>query len=227
MLEVVRGLGYTHCPVEGDVIGDGERMKAKRVIGRTITKKARRTLLLDSQWSINAALSSIVSPSTVYQHPNGQALYVITDGLSRLYDPSDAEIFIAIVRDTHNQIRASHILEGMLPEGKDFAAQVPDLVAQLPGLLNMKPEELDYSQSSLEIIDRKMRRRGREACNRPPLFPALLAYLGEVVRRQINGQWRMRLAEDGETWEPWIIDPDNRACPPGMIFIMRSAMAYC
>ncbi|MBL8161057.1 MAG: hypothetical protein JNJ61_03670 [Anaerolineae bacterium] len=110
-----------------------------------------------------------------------------------------------------------HILEDSLPDGRDFPARVDDLLAALPALLNLTPTDLDYSAESLRKIERKLKRLGFDKCLQPPIFPAVVAYLGEMMRRQIpNSTWKTRLHEDGKTWEPWVVDPQGRVCNPWM-----------
>jgi hypothetical protein len=105
------------------------------------------------------------------------------------------------------------VISGLIAE--DFIEQIPQFVEALPKLLNLTPADLDYSAESLRKIERKLKRLGYDNCLQPPIFPAVVACLGEMMRRQIpNSTWKTRLSEDGKTWEPWVVDPQGRVCNP-------------
>ncbi|MFN8530701.1 MAG: hypothetical protein U0670_19010 [Anaerolineae bacterium] len=105
--------------------------------------------------------------------------------------------------------KPQHILReaGRFPYGEEFPAQVPRLIDQLADLLNLSRDELDYTWASLEKVEKKIKHRGRQKSLAVPIFPALLAYVGEVMRHDVQGEWQMRRSrQDAEVWEPWIVD---------------------
>jgi hypothetical protein len=98
------------------------------------------------------------------------------------------------------------------PQGERFAEEVPALIAALPSLIPVKPERLDYSVKSVAAVDTAIRKVKRDILFGPDVFPALVAYIGDVVRRGVGGQWTMRPGTD--CWEPWIVDPKGRLFAP-------------
>jgi hypothetical protein len=96
-----------------------------------------------------------------------------------------------------------------LPQGEGFPAAVQDLLWQLPELLGVDGTLLDLSESSLDHVDVAIRRMGQQGVLTREVLPALTAYVGEVLRRAVDGQWRMREGPAG--WQPWIVTADNRA----------------
>ncbi len=106
-----------------------------------------------------------------------------------------------------------------LPQGQSFAEQVPDLVRGLPAQLKLDPAQLDGTETSLDAVDKTLRRMRPERMLDPDVFAALTAYVGEVIRDATKGRWEMRRASDSEkTWEPWIVDPSGRSYAPFNIY---------
>jgi hypothetical protein len=101
--------------------------------------------------------------------------------------------------------KPKHMLKGVLPQGSNFPANVPCLIEELADKLKIPKEELDKSEASLAKIDAKVKRLGRRKSLEPPMFSALVAYVGEVMKAATDGEWEMLLAADGETWEPWVV----------------------
>jgi hypothetical protein len=103
----------------------------------------------------------------------------------------------------------------ILPQGEGFAAAVPELLREAPARLGIDASALDFTVESLSLLDAAVRRLGRMKAVSPEVFPWLLAYVGEVIRRTatVGGRWEMRLEEDGRTWIPWIIDARGNLFP--------------
>lgn len=91
--------------------------------------------------------------------------------------------------------RPRHILEELLPDGQGFVAQVPTLVARLEKRLRLASGTLDCSRNSLRRLDAYVasyRRTHSTADTDPALFQELTAYYGEVLRKELSGEWRTR-----------------------------------
>ncbi len=91
--------------------------------------------------------------------------------------------------------RPRHILEELLPDGQGFVAQVPELVARLERRLRVGAGGLDFSRGSLRRLDGYLsgyRRTHTTADTDPALFQELTAYYGEVLKRELSGQWQTR-----------------------------------
>lgn len=89
--------------------------------------------------------------------------------------------------------RPRHILEELLPDGQGFVSQVPELVARLERRLRIGPKGLDYSRASLRRLDAYLsgyRRTHTTADTDPALFQEMTAYYGEVLKREVQGEWR-------------------------------------
>lgn len=188
-------------------------MARRKRLGKTVSTKEVQGLLEDSHWVVVEDLTN--RSLTMYHHPDGRVLVSMVDhGI--LVEAPNSQAYLDLLRQAKTEFvgypHGKHILVGHLPQGRDFMALVPQLLAELPALLNLPPEDLDFTQSSLAKIDPKLKRKGRVKSTEPPLFPALVAYMGEIMRRPYQGAWRMRLAEDGRTWVPWIVIPSEHVC---------------
>jgi hypothetical protein len=103
-----------------------------------------------------------------------------------------------------------HILAGKFPYGVDFPAQVMSLIQQLPGLMELPPDDLDFTFDSLKSFDRVLKGADVGEALEAPLFSALVAYCGEILRRAMPGDWYMHKAEqDADVWEPWVRSSDG------------------
>ncbi|MCA0457849.1 MAG: hypothetical protein LCI00_28040 [Chloroflexi bacterium] len=180
-----------------------------------VSKKFVRELLKDSEWMVDEDLSK--EAGQVYRHSDGRLLVVLWGGNGRLIEANESQAFIDMIEATKTFIkenpRGRHILVDRLPQGADFIARVPNLIAQLPSLLKLSPDDLDFSQDSLLKIDVQLKKQGRVKCTTPPLFPALVAYVGEMQNRKAGTIWRMRHdTVDVRVWEPWLVYNEKRAC---------------
>lgn len=181
----------------------------------SVTRKAIQELLKDSQWIVDEELSSKVAPNKVYVHPDGRLLNAFTFGNGKLYPKREEFNKLLQIMEENKGRGAQHILAGRFPYGEEFPQHVPQLIDDLATLLKIPRSELDGSMESLSNVEAKVKRLGRKKCLEAPIFPALVAYMGEVMRLQIRGRWDMRLAiSDDKTWEPWIFDSEGRSCTP-------------
>jgi hypothetical protein len=137
-----------------------------------------------------------------YTLPDGGELIVLPTGKGLRY-PSRAE-YIAYCTELEAR-PPEHVLAGQLPQGEGFPADVPRLIDELATTFGLPRDKLDNTIESLTLVDRAVRRRGPTRCMEPDIYPLLIAYVGEVMRQRTGGEWRMKLAQDGETWEPWIV----------------------
>lgn len=84
-----------------------------------------------------------------------------------------------------------HVLEDLIPDGRDFVANIPALTSRLEKRIGAK---LDFSPASLRKVDGWLRsyQAGRTTAQTDPkVFQELTAYYGEVLRRQLNAQWKI------------------------------------
>jgi len=104
-------------------------------------------------------------------------------GYGLLYESEDA---------LKESTRPRHALEDLIPDGRFFVADVPMLVAKLEKRLHTK---LDYSRASLRRVDgfiASYHASHTTAQTDPQVFQELTAYYGEVLRRAMNAEWKIR-----------------------------------
>lgn len=181
---------------------------------QVIYKKKVLALLQDPLWLRDGEQSKLFL-GDVFFHPDGRALTVFaSDGHGVLYAThADFEIMAGLLRRPRPKPR--HILQDLTPNDEAFPTHVPNLVDDLSVLLGIPREKLDNSLSSLELVERKVKHLGREKCIAPPVFQALVAYTGEVIRAAIMGRWEMQLNRGthgaDDFWEPWLVDAQGRS----------------
>lgn len=87
-----------------------------------------------------------------------------------------------------------------------FISRVPDLIGKLTTVLVLEDGfEFDYSVASLESIDRIVRGLTYSRRLEGDVVLPLWAYVGEVIRRQTDGKWRLMSGPPGEPPEPMIV----------------------
>jgi hypothetical protein len=99
--------------------------------------------------------------------------------------------------------RTRHMLEELIPDGRELIANIQVLVARLEKRLRVGAGKLDYSQVSLRRLDsyiRGVQRSSTTAQTNPNLFQELTAYYGETLRRALNGEWHVNEEPVGETY---------------------------
>jgi len=98
-----------------------------------------------------------------------------------------------------------HMLTGLLPQGPHFIEAIPSLIDELAKLLGLPREVLDASIESLHAVDEALKkvRPLKQIIYTPNFFAALIAYVGEVMRKQVDGYWRLREVPGG-IYEPYI-----------------------
>lgn len=155
----------------------------------------------------------------VFDLGDGRALIVFENGKGRLYESKAA--LSSMLDEVERQSPVSPFRK-LLPQGATFPEQVPKLVRDLPAHLGLDAAELNGSEASLGKIDQVLWRLGTSRIFSriltPEVFAPLTAYVGEVIRSATGGRWEMRCGSDGETWEPWIVDPTGRYYAPFAIF---------
>jgi hypothetical protein len=90
--------------------------------------------------------------------------------------------------------RTRHALEDLIPDGRVFVSDIPQLVARLEKRLRLGAGKLDYSRASLKRLDTYIagyQSAHTTAETNPQLFQELTAYYGETLRRALNGEWQL------------------------------------
>jgi len=165
---------------------------------QSLSKSEVKAILIQGEVKKNEELSRR-HHDDIFEFPDGRILYVAGNMRGAIWPSVDA------LRQ-YSERRVSHILEDAFSMGPEFVKQIPQLVTKLSELTEVPLKKLDYSLESLKKLDKKVFRKR----NNPPFymtgrFEPLLAYFGEVLRKEIGGDWDMRLGSDGKTWEPWLV----------------------
>ncbi len=101
--------------------------------------------------------------------------------------------------------RVPHVLEELIPDAQKLIGEIPQLVARLEKRLRLGAGKLDYTRASLKRVDAYLAGyiRSRSTMQTDPqLFQELTAYYGETLRREVGGEWRVRIDEVSNYPEP-------------------------
>ncbi|MGB2923755.1 MAG: hypothetical protein WBB82_00465 [Limnothrix sp.] len=185
-----------------------------------ISKKKAKVLIQSSEWLFDAILTKKLPPNTfteaVYKGSNNEVLAMLEDGTGFLYqNEQDWLAFISAIEALiSNSSRVSHILEGKLPHSQQFGEVSSELAKTLYLQLNLAAIQLDNSVESLRTVDHAIQKIGQSHCLSPHVFEPLLAYLGEVVKKQEQiVHWEMQASispDEKEIWEPWLVVHQKR-----------------
>jgi hypothetical protein len=109
-----------------------------------------------------------------------------------------------------------HVLDGRFPQGRQFLQELDKwcrLLAECCGGCN-----LDYSLQSLTRIEEYVCGHfGAEDRVSSPIFPAMTAYIGEIIRRRVSGAWKIQHTGIGDLWEPFVSVSGSDQIYPFMI----------
>jgi hypothetical protein len=125
--------------------------------------------------------------------PAGKKRAAMAPGYGVLYESEAAYL---------DAIRPRHALEGLINDGNEFIARIPQLVARLEKRLRTGAGKLDYSRASLRRLDAYLaayQRAHTTAETNADLFQELTAYYGETLRRALAGEWQISKERVGKT----------------------------
>ncbi|MBK9264012.1 MAG: hypothetical protein IPM54_29945 [Polyangiaceae bacterium] len=180
--------------------------------GWSIKKSEAKALLAEGHWTPDPDFSSTICDAFVSER--GELLMLLKQGRSVLYaSRAEEKAFV----DAISKSPATHVLEGLLPQGPQFIEAVPGLVDELAVRLQLPRESLDGSLDSLDVVEeallKKIRPRSR-ILEIPNLFASIIAYTGEVGRKLTGGHWHLNEVHGG-IWEPYILfDNDSNYLNP-------------
>lgn len=89
---------------------------------------------------------------------------------------------------------------------------MPELVDELAKQLKLPREALDGSRESLDVVEEAIKKRIRprtRILEIPNLFPAIVAYTGEVARICTGGRWHLNEVHGG-IWEPYVMFDNDK-----------------
>jgi len=187
----------------------------KQPKSRVVSAREAKRILKTTKHSLDPEVSPLAL-ADAFDLADGSVLVLFEDGKGRLWESKD-ELRAMLDCSERRAKRGPVSAASDLPQG--FVEQVPQLVAQLPKLLKLDAADLDGSKSSLNKVDKALRRMDPGRLVAPDVFAALTAYVGEVIRKATNGRWEMHQASDSEeTSEPWVVDPSGFRYAPFHIY---------
>ncbi len=182
-----------------------------------LTQREVETLLREVPYARHAELSQRLSHEFLVL-ADGRALLQLFDGSGSLIESFEDYMRAREIGRTLMGAGHVHPLRLLITDGSTFPDRVPQLLDQLPALLNVEARAFDYTEDSLAVIDDVLRRDGSARFLTPEVFPALTAYVGEIIRVTTQGRWDMRFNATDQVWEPWIVDPQGLEYPAFMFF---------
>lgn len=172
--------------------------------GWLITRAEAKALLAEGNWTRDPENCDRFWEA--YVSDRGELLRIRPRGRSTLY-ASRQELMEKLeeMRNRPPEPAPSHMLEGNLPQGPHFVEAVPALIDDLARILNIPRESLDNSFNSLKLVDAALKkiRPKKRILEIPNLFPGLIAYTGEVMRKATGGEWWLSEVA-GPIYEPYI-----------------------
>ena len=99
-----------------------------------------------------------------------------------------------------------HVLSDLILDSKEFLKLKESYIYSLAKRLSISNEKLDKSLESLKIIDSAFNRKKIKMINffnKDYLY--LIAYLGEVYRKEKGGEWYFEKKSKNKSYEPYIM----------------------
>jgi len=183
---------------------------------RRVSASTARQLLSDGLYRIDSELSKSLL-CTVHVLADGSALLTYTDGRTFQYDSYDD--LVARWREKGGLSgKPINYLHELLPQGFAFAEAVSNLIESLPARLKIDHDILDLSERSLAAIDLAIADMSPSEVLTAEIFAPLVAYVGEVIRKETGGRWQMRRDSYDNEWVPWIVNDAGASYAPVRIY---------
>ncbi|MCF8245246.1 MAG: hypothetical protein K9J37_12805 [Saprospiraceae bacterium] len=177
-------------------------MEPKRLNKRRLTKKETREIT-QRESTFDPIKSSVFNwvdfqKNEVYYLPDGNILYVHGDfGYPDKSDIYSKEVFeqwylSMKTKRRYHELGLGSSLHWFLYYSKfkqNLIEHIEEAQEQLGVVLNVPKIELDYSLNSLDIITNKALDVGVED-KEDILLDGIIAYVGEVIRKKIDGKWK-------------------------------------
>jgi hypothetical protein len=182
--------------------GAGAAPELPEAKGRFVKRSEAKALLAEGGWTRDPENDAPYGWDA-YVSDRGELLLFMEHGRSVLYESRKARMERDAAID--RLPRSTHVLEGLLPQGPHFIEAVPSLIDELAGHLKIPRESLDGSFESLHAVDaalKKIRPR-RRVLETPNFFAGIVAYTGEVLRKESGGFWKL-IEVGGDIHEPYI-----------------------
>ncbi|MBO9204219.1 MULTISPECIES: hypothetical protein [Niastella] len=180
--------------MESIELNNGQKINCK-----SLTKIEYNSLLKDTVGGIVERIWTQYNIA-VHQLKNGQVV-VEENSYYTLYD--NLEDVDKVLLNAVGNSNGSEILAGKNIYGAKFPEEVPVLIKQLCQIL-----DINYTSSNeqlLKDIDAKVNRLADPQQFRESHLIHFIALIGDVIIRKYSAEWKMELASDGTTWNPYLI----------------------
>jgi hypothetical protein len=188
------------------------RRLTKKLVKEEILRGSKFREDLSELFSNTTSIGYIEKPK-VYELDTGNFLYVFDEndisiaGKGDIYNP---EIFQRIIKkykrhltDRDKPIGSSVTMWRFFSKiGNDVINKVENLRFELANKLHLNEQNLDFTYKSLDNINEKLVSFEIEEI-RENFYDHLLAYIGEVIRRRIGGEWQLNEKFAGDNY-PYI-----------------------
>jgi len=181
---------------------------------KKLTEQQANKLLREIPNRNDEEFENLMPRSKGYALQNGQLITKTPTGSYMLWE--SRQDCLDGLRETF-AAKPEHVLHGIFKADGEFPSTVDDRIRYLARRFDLPVESLSKSVASLELVDEAIRKYGQRKALKSPIFEAIVAYVGEVIRSVTKGEWDMKLDSDGKTWEPWIVDQAGRRYSPFMV----------
>lgn len=178
-------------------------MLPKRLNKKTLTKKETQDIINNGA-IFEPALSAVFNSNSpnqakIYKLLDNTFLYVYksvtSSGKSDIFSKEVFEqwLLAAKAAKRYNDLKIVGSYDWFLyfsQYKEDLISEIDTCISNLADVLGLKVSDLDFSLQSLEMLTVKILQLGIEN-NEEKLVDGIVAYTGEILRKAIDGQWRL------------------------------------
>jgi hypothetical protein len=183
-----------------------------------VLAKDAKAMIAAGGWSRDERLSRALL-AQIWRHDDGRALTRFGDGGCRMYQ-SHADL-TAWYDEADRHARRGFRWDDVIPQGAAFPERVPDLLRELPRVLGVAWTPSADVLPELDLIEGAVRRLGQDRVLVPDVLPSVVAYVGELIRRRVGGEWTTQ--DSGHGHEPDLMVQGTRC---GVMGVDKEIMEY-
>lgn len=194
-------------------------------VGWSLPPAAVKELLASGRVLRDDALAATLGDwFDVYRVDDGTVLLVLGDGAGTMW-PSREKLLASHAAGERKGARGPHDPVGdFFPDADAFVRDVARHAAKLTELVGVDGP-LDGSMESIARVEREVRALPRARRRSPEVVVPLVAYVGESMRRVVDGEWTVMAPRDStEAARPIVVDRSGRICDP-VSAVLRGAIA--
>ncbi len=134
----------------------------------------------------------------VYECSNGTVASINYEGKGKVYVDFEAwKSYLHEIIKT-SQAQPIHISKQLIPEREKFLESIELFIDKLSSILDIDRSELNLSKHSLKLLSESVNSKRESLKDNKYLFPGLIAYFGEVLKSEADGNWVISQEKDGE-----------------------------